>query len=141
MQSTGTVIMLDQNQSEFNKSQLVLKNGVYPPYGFALKQAGVSGNRNDVKSNKVVLGEKDPTEHNTTTDADDVVFKDAKMATGIREIDLQDINNGVHPVLLEAYKRTKQVRIKAPVRVTKKLEAVGQQAPTNLPMNNSVTQD
>ena len=38
MGSTGTVIMLEPNQSEFNRSQLILRQGVYPPYGFTLNQ-------------------------------------------------------------------------------------------------------
>ena len=93
MQSTGTVIMNDnQNQSEFNKSQLVLKNGVFPPYGLALKQGGEN----------YVLGlvENETTEHESAVNNEMRMTKDQ-----LDYINLKDINNGIHPVLLEAYKQ------------------------------------
>ena len=91
MQSTGTVIMNDNtNQSEFNKSQLVLKNGVFPPYGLALKQGGEN----------YVMGliENDTSEHESAINNE---MRTSKLDC----INLKVINHGIHPVLLEAYKQ------------------------------------
>lgn len=106
MQSTGTIIMLDQNgQSEFNKSHLILKNGVYPPYGFALRQ-----------NDQQVLG---LIEYNPKKDDGDETVS-AESST-FKKINLNDINNGVHPVLLEAYKQARGLnKIKAPIRTQTK---------------------
>ena len=94
-------ITIDQNHSEMNRSQIIQGIGDNPPYGFTL-----NGNPGS---------QAIETEHASEEEASVIHEPEYDYdAQGNRVMNPEDIN----PILVEARKKTKQVKIMSPIRRT-----------------------